>query len=445
MLICEIRGKLFYINITEKSPKLVVKTFVIMKTTIDHDITKVKALRRMQATALGLLGFAVLLFIIAIYFKIPILQAFSEAAMVGGIADWFAVVALFRHPLGIPIWHTAIIPTKKNEIGENLGNFVSEEFLNREKLEIKLDEFNFALKASDWLSQEENANKVANVVAVNLIPGILRAIKDEDIKRFIQVQFKEKLEGVNLGNWVAVALEPLQKGDLKNQMLTNLLEVMSSELTNNKDLIRQKVKASTPFLSFGLADKSITEGVFNGLQDFLDEAKKPESTVRLKIDEYIFNFLEKVKNSEEMRIKINDMILGFVGKKEVQDYINGIWDEIKLSITTDLSKGDESSIKNSIAGLIQTFGNGLKEDQVMFEKINSFIKNDLLSVLLNNKKVIGDLISSTVKSWDGKEVSEKLELEIGKDLQYIRINGTLVGGIIGLIIYGVERLYHLMF
>ncbi|SHF95905.1 DUF445 domain-containing protein [Flavobacterium johnsoniae] len=413
-----------------------------MKTTIDQDISKVKALRRMQRNALALLGFAVLLFIVAIYFKIPMLQAFSEAAMVGGIADWFAVVALFRHPLGIPIWHTAIIPTKKNEIGENLGNFVSEEFLNREKLEIKLDEFNFATKASDWLSQEENADKIANVVAVNIIPGILKTIKDEDIKRFIQVQFKEKLEGINFGNWVAVALEPLQKGDLKNQMLTNLLEVMSSELTNNKDLIRQKVKASTPLLSFGLADKSITEGVFNGLQDFLNEAKKPESAVRLKIDEYIFNFLEKVRNSEQMRVKINDMILGFVGKKEVQDYINGIWDEIKLSITNDLNKGDDSSIKNRISNLIQTFGNGIKEDPIMIDKINNFIKDDLLSVLLNNKKVIGDLISSTVKSWDGKEVSEKLELEIGKDLQYIRINGTLVGGVIGLIIYGVEQLYH---
>lgn len=413
-----------------------------MKTTIDQDISKVKALRRMQRNALALLGFAVLLFIIAIYFKIPMLQAFSEAAMVGGIADWFAVVALFRHPLGIPIWHTAIIPTKKNEIGENLGNFVSEEFLNREKLEIKLNEFNFATKASDWLSQEENADKIANVVAVNIIPGILKTIKDEDIKRFIQVQFKEKLEGINFGNWVAVALEPLQKGDLKNQMLTNLLEVMSSELTNNKDLIRQKVKASTPLLSFGLADKSITEGVFNGLQDFLNEAKKPESAVRLKIDEYIFDFLEKVRNSEEMRVKINDMILGFVGKKEVQDYINGIWDEIKLSITNDLNKGDDSSIKNRISNLIQTFGNGIKEDPIMIDKINNFIKDDLLSVLLNNKKVIGDLISSTVKSWDGKEVSEKLELEIGKDLQYIRINGTLVGGVIGLIIYGVEQLYH---
>jgi len=413
-----------------------------METIIDRDIAKVKALKKMKRNALGLLGVAVLLFIIAIYFKIPMLQAFSEAAMVGGIADWFAVVALFRHPMGIPIWHTAIIPTKKNEIGENLGNFVSEEFLDREKLEIKLDEFNFATKASDWLSKEENANKIANAVAVNVIPGILRTIKDEDVRRFIQVQFAAKIEGINFGDWVALALEPLQKGNLKNQMLTNLLEVMSAELTNNKDLIRQKVKASTPLLSFGLADKSITEGVFNGLQDFLNEAKKPESAVRLKIDEYIFNFLEKVKNSEEMRVKINDMILGFVGKKEVQDYINSIWDEIKLSITNDLNKGDDSSIKNNIAGLIQTFGNGIKEDPVIIDKINGFIKNDLLSMLLNNKKVIGDLISSTVKSWDGKEVSEKLELEIGKDLQYIRINGTLVGGVIGLVIYGVEQIYH---
>lgn len=414
-----------------------------MEISIDQEtLSKIKALKKMKRNASMLLGAAVILFIIAIYFKIPMLQAFSEAAMVGGIADWFAVVALFRHPLGIPIWHTAIIPTKKNEIGENLGNFVSEEFLNREKLEIKLDEFNFATKASDWLSQEENANKIADAIALNIIPGILKTIKDEDIKRFIQVQFKEKLEAINFGDWVALALEPLQKGNVKDELLTNILEVMSSELANNKDLIRKKVKQSTPFLSFGLADKSISEGIFNGLQEFLDEAKKPQSEIRFKIDEYIHDFLDKVKNSEEMRVKINNMIVGFAGKKEVQDYINGIWDEIKLSITNDLEKGDESSIKKNIASLIQGFGNGLKEDSIMVAKINNFIKNDLLSVLLNNKKVIGDLISSTVKSWDGKEVSEKLELEIGKDLQYIRINGTLVGGIIGLIIYGVEWTYH---
>ena len=420
-----------------------VKPKYFMETSLDQEnISKKKALNAMKRNALALLGFAVLLFIIAIYFKIPMLQALSEAAMVGGIADWFAVVALFKHPLGIPIWHTAIIPTKKNEIGENLGNFVSEEFLNREKLEIKLDEFNLATKASDWLSEEENSNKMANLVVVNIIPGILKTINDEDIKRFIQVQFKTKLETVNFGDWIAMALEPLQKGPLKDQLLTNVLNVLSVELVNNKDLIRKKVKESTPFLSFGLADKSISEGVFNGLYDFLNEAKDPESIIRVKIDEYVYDFLDKVKNSEEMRIKINNIILGFAGKKEVQDYINGIWGEIKQSISNDLEKGDDSAIKRSISSLIQGFGKGIKEDQVMIDKINNFIKNDLLSILLNNKKVIGDLISSTVKSWDGKEVSEKLELEIGKDLQYIRINGTLVGGLIGLIIYAIEWTYH---
>jgi uncharacterized membrane-anchored protein YjiN (DUF445 family) len=414
-----------------------------MKPVINQEnIAKEKALKSMKNNALGLLGIAVLLFIIAIYFKIPVLQAFSEAAMVGGIADWFAVVALFRHPLGIPIWHTAIIPLKKNEIGENLGNFVSEEFLNREKLEVKLEEFNIATKASEWLSEEVNANKIANLVALNVIPGVLKTINDEDIKRFIQVQFKEKLEAINFGDWVALALEPLQKGQLKEQLLTNVLEVLCNELIDNKDLIRKKVKQSTPFLSFGLADKSISEGVFNGLYDFLNEAKDPESIIRAKIDQYVYDFLDKVKHSEEMRIKINNMILSFAGKKEVQDYINGIWDEIKLSISNDLEKGDDSSIKKNIANLIQSFGNGIKEDSVMIDKINNFIKNDLLSVLLNNKKVIGDLIASTVKSWDGKEVSEKLELEIGKDLQYIRINGTLVGGLIGLVIYAIEWTYH---
>lgn len=217
---------------------------------------------------------------------------------------------------------------------------------------------------------------------------------------------------------------------------------MSVELSNNKDFIRKKVKELILFLSFGLVDKSILEGVFNGLQEFLNEVKNFESEIRIKIDEYVYDFLDKVKNFEEMRVKINNMIFDFVGKKEVQDYVNGIWDEIKLLIINDIGKGDEFFIKNNIVSLIQCFGNGLKEDFVMIDKINNFIKNDLLLVFLNNKKVIGDLIFLIVKSWDGKEVFEKLELEIGKDFQYIRINGILVGGLIGFVIYGVEWIYY---
>ncbi|WP_281323686.1 DUF445 family protein [Flavobacterium sp. IMCC34518] len=408
----------------------------------EEDSKKEQDLAKMKRNAGILLGFAVVLFFVANVYKINWLKAFSEAAMVGGIADWFAVVALFRHPLGIPIPHTALIPSNKDKIGENLGNFVSDEFLTREKLELKIDQFNVAVKASDWLIDKKNANTVANLIAENVIPGLLKTIDDEEVQRFIQTQFSGKLSKVNFAEWIALGLESLAKSDKQEELVTNVLKTLIVELQNNKHVIEEKVKSSTPFLSFGLADKKITEGIFNGLYNFLDQASHQDSIIRKKVNNYVVNFIIELKESPEMQQKVNDLVLGFANKKEVQDYISGIWLEIKMAITNDLKQNEESTIKNSIANMIQSFGKGIQADQLMMDKINNFIKNDVLSVLINNKKMIGELISSTVKSWDTDEVSKKLELEIGGDLQYIRINGTLVGGLVGLLIYAVELVLH---
>ena len=404
----------------------------------EEDSKKEQDLAKMKRNALVLLGFAVFLFVVANVYRINWLKAFSEAAMVGGIADWFAVVALFRHPLGIPIPHTALIPSNKDKIGENLGNFVSDEFLTREKLELKIEQFNVAIKASNWLIDKKNANTVANLIAENVIPGLLKTIDDQEVQRFIQTQFSGKLSKVNFAEWIALALESLAKSDKQEELVTNVLKTLILELQNNKYVIEEKVKSSTPFLSFGLADKKITEGIFNGLYNFLEQASHQDSTIRKKVNNYVIDFINELKESPEMQQKVNDLVLGFANKKEVQDYISGIWLEIKTSIMNDLDQKDKSTIKKSIANMIQSFGKGIQSDQLMMGKINNFIKNDVLSVLINNKKMIGDLISSTVKSWDTDEVSKKLELEIGSDLQYIRINGTLVGGLVGLLIYAVE-------
>ncbi|MBW4359676.1 DUF445 domain-containing protein [Flavobacterium taihuense] len=413
-----------------------------MNASIEEDSKKEKDLAKMKRNALILLGFAVVLFVVANVYKIDWLKAFSEAAMVGGIADWFAVVALFRHPLGIPIPHTALIPSNKDKIGENLGNFVSDEFLTREKLELKIEQFNVAVKASDWLIDEKNANTVANLIAENVIPGLLKTIDDEEVQHFIQTQFSGKLSKVNFAEWIALGLESLAKSDKQEELVTNVLRTLIVELQNNKHLIGEKVKSSTPFLSFGLADKKITEGIFNGLYNFLEQASHQDSIIRKKVNNYVVDFIIELKESPEMQQKVNDLVLGFANKKEVQDYISGIWLEIKTAIANDLNQKEESTIKNSIANMIQSFGKGIQADQLMMDKINNFIKNDVLSVLINNKKMIGELISSTVKSWDTDEVSKKLELEIGGDLQYIRINGTLVGGLVGLLIYAVELVLH---
>lgn len=410
-----------------------------MSTSLDQENSKKELdLNKMKRNALILLGFAVVLFVVANVYKIEWLKAFSEAAMVGGIADWFAVVALFRHPLGIPIPHTALIPSNKDKIGENLGNFVSDEFLTREKLEIKIEQFNVAIKGSDWLIDEKNANSVAGLIVENVIPGLLKTIDDEEIRHFVQTQFSNKLSKLNFAEWIALGLESLSKSEKQEELVTNVLKTLIVELENNKHLIQEKVKSSTPFLSFGLADKKIATGVFNGLYDFLDQASHQDSIIRKRINEYVMNFITELRDSAEMQQKVNDLVLGFANKKEVQDYINGIWLEIKIAITNDLAQKEKSTIKKGIANMIQSFGKGIQADQLMIDKINNFIKNDVLSVLINNKKMIGDLISSTVKSWDTDEVSKKLELEIGSDLQYIRINGTLVGGLVGLLIYAVE-------
>jgi len=412
-----------------------------MSTSLDQENSKKEQdLVKMKRGALVLLGVAVVLFVVASYYKIGWLKAFSEAAMVGGIADWFAVVALFRHPLGIPIPHTALIPSNKDKIGENLGSFVSDEFLTREKLEVKIEQFNVAIKASDWLIEEKNANLVANLVTDNVIPRILKTIDDEEVKRFIQEQFSAKLSKLNFGEWFALGLEALAKSKKQEELVTNVLKTLIVELENNKHLIEEKVKSSTPFLSFGLADKKITEGVFNGLYDFLEQASQQDSAIRKRVNEYVLRFITELRDSAEMQQKVNDLVLAFANKKEVQDYISGIWLEIKMAVDNDLAQKEESTIKKSIANMIQGFGKGIQADQLMMDKINDFVKNDVLSVLINNKKMIGDLISSTVKSWDTDEVAKKLELEIGGDLQFIRINGTLVGGFVGLLIYGFDCL-----
>ena len=168
-------------------------------------------------------------------------------------------------------------------------------------------------------------------------------------------------------------------------------------------------------------------------------AKEPDSSIRQKINRYVLDFIEELKNSPEMQQKISSLIIEFTQKEEVRDYIGSIWLELKNAVIADLEKGEESKIKLNLTRMIGDFGATIQNDLVMTAKINDFIKIDLLGVLLRNKKAIGDLIASSVQSWDKKEIADKLELEVGKDLQFIRINGTVVGGFVGLVIYFVEQ------
>lgn len=289
------------------------------------------------------------------------------------------------------------------------------------------------------MKEKKNAAVIASLVVENVIPGVLKTIDDAHVKKFIQQQVEIKMRQLNFGEWIATGLESLSKSDKQAQLITNVLTVLAAELEANKMEINEKVKKSTPWYTLGVADKKIAEGVFNGLYEFLNMAKEPDSSIRQKINRYVLDFIEELKSSPEMQQKISSLIIEFTQKEEVRDYIGSIWLELKNAVIADLEKGEESKIKLNLTRMIGDFGATIQNDLVMTAKINDFIKTDLLGVLLRNKKAIGDLIASSVQSWDKKEIADKLELEVGKDLQFIRINGTVVGGFVGLVIYFVEQ------
>lgn len=277
-------------------------TYFVNETFMEN---KQKNLKKHKLYALLLLVFALCLFIFAQYYHITWLKALSEAALVGGLADWFAVVALFRHPMGLPIKHTALIPNNKNHIGENLGQFVAEEFLTRERLEPKINELNFAEKGSHWLAEKENAQKISDLIVKDLIPGILNVINDEDVMHFIHIQFNNKLHSINFGEWLGTGIDALTKDGRHQELLTNILENLYIEFHNNKNRIYKKVSEKTPAWTLGLVDEKIANGIINAIDEFLCEAKHPSSDVRKKVDHYMVDFVENIKSSPEIQEKIN--------------------------------------------------------------------------------------------------------------------------------------------
>ena len=406
-----------------------------MTSEINIIVDKNKELQRMKLIALAILALAFVGYVVGMYFHIGALKAFSEAAIVGGLADWFAVVALFRRPMGLPIPHTALIPNNKDRIGENLGQFVAGEFLTHERLEPKINEFDFAEKGSHWLAEKSNALKISDLIVKDVIPGILNVVNDEDVKRFVHEQFKNKLESINFGELLGGGLDTLTKDGRHQELFTTILEKLHAEFHDYTNDIHTRVSAKTPSFTPSFINENIANGIINGIDEFLRDAKRPDSDVRKKVDHYIVDMVENIKTSPDMQNHINDIIYKISHDQKVNEYINSIWNEIKTWILNDLSRKEESKIKNSLANMFQNFGSKLNQDDALKNKINGFLKSTILEKLIEYKGVISHFIASTVKSWDSKEVAEKLELEIGKDLQFIRLNGTLVGGFIGILLF----------
>lgn len=394
----------------------------------------------MKRTALLLLALMIALFFVTLNRPeswAGWMHAFAEAAMVGAIADWFAVVALFRHPLGIPIPHTAIIPRRKNEIGENLAQFVAEHFLNPEVVRLKLESVNLAGKASEWLKSPAGHARALDF-GLRLASWMLGTLNEERVRQFVLRLGSRQLAQVNLAPLLGRLLDWLVQDGRHQEVLTQSLRFALVLLHENRELIRGNVQGGSPWWMPGFVDDRIVVQLLDRIETLLLEMSlDPDHVLRGDFNSWMVRWASDLQNSAEYRQWGDRIKEGLLENKDLQDYLGELWGDLLAGVQADLDD-PESEITRQLSGLLSGLADELEQDKQMQAWVNTWLVDSTVSLVDANRHSMASLISDTVRSWDSGETSKRIEQAIGRDLQFIRINGTLVGGLVGLIIHAVK-------
>jgi uncharacterized membrane-anchored protein YjiN (DUF445 family) len=367
------------------------------------------------------------------------LHAFSEAGMVGAIADWFAVVALFRHPLGIPIPHTAIIPKRKNEIGENLARFVAEHFLHPDVVRVKLESANLAGKTAEWLKSPPGHDRMLDL-GMRVVRWLLGALHQEQVRQFMVRLGSRQLAQVNLAPLLGRTLDWLVQDGRHQEVLTQSLRFALVMLHDNRELIRGNVQRESPWWMPGFVDDRIVVQMLDRIETLLLEMSlDPDHAMRDDFNRWMVQWARDLQHSPEYRQWGEQFREGLLENSQLQDYLAGLWSDLVDGLEADL-ENPQSEMRGQLSSLLSGLSEELAQDKDMQKWVNNWLVDSAVSIVDANRHSIASLISDTVRSWDATETSERIEQAIGRDLQFIRINGTLVGGLVGLVIHAVKVL-----
>ena len=402
-----------------------------------------RRLKRNRALASGLLlaSGAILIgthLVAAPGFSILLLRAAAEAGIVGGLADWFAVTALFRRPLGLPIPHTAIIPNNKDRIAEALGRFVERNFLTEETVLKKLRSADAAKRFTVWLAAPETAVAIADAV-VKALPYIVRSLQDSDLQRFAQQTLGEQLRQADIASLLARAIQIFAETGEAEILLANVIAIGASWLKAHKSQIDELVRERTPWWVPRTIDRRIAAAIVEGVIDLLAELRDPKSEARRKFKAALSALVDDLLNSPQQRAEIDASKNRILASNEFQDWLAAIWRELSRTVLDDLAQRD-SKTRTAIARATMVLGQALAADEAMQAQIEMLLER-VAVYLVSWRSEIGLFISEVVKSWDTEVLTERLELVVGSDLQYIRMNGTIVGAIAGCLIFLTSRLF----
>lgn len=409
-------------------------------------------LRRMQRSATALLAGAAALLVAARIGRgqhpaWDWLGAFAEAALVGGLADWFAVVALFRRPLGLPIWHTAIIPAHKDDIARNLGEFVENHLLTPEALRKEVAEGDVAARLAEALQQPETADALASWL-LHVTPQVLGALDDQRLSAWLANAVHDELRKLDLPQLSGRAVRHLAEtgqhqrvldavaGALQRYLvdpahLDAIATFLAQALNLENALYKTMIKAAAPRATQALA------GMLGDLR------ASDEHPWRTQLDAWVAEWVQALPQAERWRDQLQDWQTGALASEGLQTWLHGLWPRLKQRLLQALADGPDtgpSPLRPDITQLVQRLGHRLETDPALRQGINQALARTLARLVERHRGASARFLEAQLARWSPTEMSDKVEQAIGRDLQFIRINGTLVGGIVGLLLHGLKQL-----
>jgi len=411
------------------------------------DAERAAELRRVKALATLVLASTLALFIIAkwllpVHPAFGFIAAFAEAATIGGLADWYAVVALFKRPLGLPIPHTAIIQSNQARIADKLGEFIQVHFLEAGPVEAKLREIDFGSFVADWLRDRKRSDDLARF-ALRLLPEAVSATESSGLMTFIIRRMSSQLQAIDLAPLAAGTLRGFVAEGRHQILFDDLLRVMHETLNQQETMamIRDKVRAELPtLLRLYRADKFLVNKIVASATAFFNEVRSdPKHPFRGEFDRMVLSFVDRLGTDQAYIDRIDGLKRDLLARPELADLARTVWANTRSFIERSAS-GETQVLQHHLAGMFVAAGEALAGDAELRGEINKGLVAVLRSFVADQKSGVSIFISDQVKAWDMAQLISLIEINIGRDLQYIRFNGSLIGGLAGLALYSVESL-----
>jgi uncharacterized membrane-anchored protein YjiN (DUF445 family) len=414
----------------------------------EADAERRVALRRMKLVALSFLIGASVVFLACRWAQahaslgawVGYVGAAAEAGMVGALADWFAVTALFKHPLGIPIPHTAIIKRKKDQLGEGLGTFVRENFLSPPVVETKLRDAQIPSRLGKWLSDAAHAERVASETAT-VLRVLVELLRDDDVQQVIDRMIVRRIAEPQWGPPVGRVLGTLLAENRQEALIQLLADRAFQWSLNAGEVIQRVVERDSPSWSPRFIDHLVGDRIHRELMDFTDKVRRnPDHELRRSATRFLFEFADDLQHDPDTIARAEAVKEQLMARDEIADAAATAWKTLKRLVLEGVDD-PLSTLRTRIADTVVRIGESLRDDADLRDKVDNWIVRAAQHLVSEYGVEITAIITDTIERWDAEEASRRIELHVGRDLQFIRINGTVVGALAGLAIYAVAQLF----